>query len=288
MIDAERQKDLAYKAKWRPGMPPAPPRPVRNELDWLANIGGPMRVEGLPAPETVSFGSACNDFTEREVLEILMDYTSDLTKARRAWPWVALILHWFEVASKLSDPSKDLTPKEVEETLASVRRVSRQLDDLLEKLHQSWTILRDGAPYKNGHLEYLHQLLVQGCSGFAGEDVDMDVEAMMSHFNRYRDFRFRLFSLGKSAAFAQSAMNKDMLTSSNRYKTPGVQSFVQRLGIIWRAITGDEPKAYKVEARDPPVSKFVWFCQRVAALSEKVPSPHLKTVASALKAPPDE
>lgn len=285
-IDAERARDLAYKARRKPGMPPAPSRSIRTELDWLEQVGGPLTIDALPPPMTVRFNLACTVFGEMPVLEILMGYTTDVTLARRLWPWIAQILHWHEAASEFSDPSKDLTPKEVADILASVRRVSGQLDDLLETLHQSWTILRDGAPHKNGHLEYLHQMLVQGASGVAAAEVDINVDAMMTHFDRYRDFRYRLDTLGKSAASAQGALDKRLLTSTNRFQSPGVQSFVQRLGVVWKVLTGKAPKAYKVLTRDPPISTFVRFVQQVSGLSQKVTIPQLKTVAAALKAPP--
>lgn len=290
VFEAERAKELAYKENWKPGMPPPIPSSLSSlssELDDLKQIGGPARVDGLPPEATISFDRACSKFWEVEVLEIVMDYTSDLVLARRLWPWVAQTLHWYEVAARLADPSKDLTPKGVAEVLSSVRRLTMQLDDLLEKLHQSWTISRDGAPYKAGHLEYLHHLLVQGASGFASADIDMDVKTMMKHFDRYRDFRFRLDALGKSAAYAQEALDKSLLTSTNRFQTPGIQDFVQRLGLVWKVLANKEPKAYKVPTRDPPVSTFVRFVQRIAMLSDRVAVPQLKTVEAALKAPPD-
>lgn len=287
-LDRWREMAEDYKQRRSAEMPPALPPSISymDDLEILEEIGGPADLNGFPLVAEVCFSRACSAFPEREMLSILMKYSTDLNTARRHWPWVAHILKLFEAAPEFHDPSKDLTPTQAAELLKSIRAAASSLERDLNALQDVTLLWRDDErDVKSGHFEYLQQLIAQGAAGGAGAALDDDPTRAWDNFLQYRTWRVGLSGLIEGARHAQAANSPGMLTSKNRSRQPGLRKFVRRLGAVWESLTGRAPSIHKVQTRSRSASKFVMFVRDVASLSDTMPVPTPSQVASAFALP---
>ena len=240
-----------------------------DDLDRLDKIGGPAQI--APVTSEIMFDRACSEFRELEILEILMEYTADLTTARRHWPWIALAALGYRFNQEFDRPADDPAPSDVTEVLGQLRQDSSRLLANLEKFASWHQKPREFAhATKRGHLEYLDSILAQHVAGWgkAGTPHDVDAVALFNERLKFLNWQHGLSCLIEGIREAQGMQDNSLLVSPIRVTIAGLHQLVKQLALIWQSMTGKTPSANRVHRRGgDSIPDFVRMVSEVASLA---------------------
>ena len=240
---------------------------IPTELDRLyKELGGPAPVESV---DRKTLKRACHNFRFSHVEPICRPYATEISKARRHWPWIALAAfqYRFEQETKrtYTDEPK---PSEIISLLDHLETTARKLVDLLCRMQQFAYRLEDaGNPYRRAHLSWIHEFLLQNLES-ARPEIDRDPEAFARSLTLTELFLKQLVQLRVAAAGARNRVDPKMIQRPKLQHDPAIYNLVWRSAKIWESMTGRQASVNKVHRPSGDTrSDFVRFVTSIAKMA---------------------
>ncbi len=252
----------------------------KSEYDKLCeNLGGPADL-GYQVKRSV-FRRCCAEFPLSQVLPILLRFSSNEDLARRHWPWAAFAIsqYKFETGER-TKYGDDPSPTQIRDLLGSIERTAQNLRSALTTFQALAERLPDpGSPLRRAHLSWLNAFIAQAVDGHFSDEVNEGGSSLLAAELGKMTFIKQLVELEQGAEIARKRVNTSLLRRRRGQVNPALSTFLSRCGAIWKSLTGRNPSASKVAAKNPD---FVIFVRTLAKIGN-APAPSRKQVETGLK-----